>query len=75
MDGDKTNGEKLSGIMNSSSSAAINLKTQSGQFITIARAEISSMETSETSAMPVGLESSLSKEQMASLLAFITKKE
>jgi len=71
----KTNGEKLSGIMNSSSSAAINLKTQSGQFITIARAEISSMETSETSAMPVGLESSLSKEQMASLLAFITKKE
>lgn len=71
----KTNGEKVSGIMNSSSSTAINLKMTGGGFVTVSRADIKSMETSETSAMPVGLESSVSKEQMANLLAFITRRE
>jgi len=32
------------------------------------------METAEASAMPVALETSLSKEQMANLLTFITEK-
>jgi hypothetical protein len=46
-----------------------------GQRITISRADIKMMETADASAMPVGLEASISKEQMANLLAFLTAKE
>ena len=71
----KKNGEKLSGIMSSETSATITLNQLGGQHITIPRADIKMMETAEASAMPVGLEASVSKEQMANLLAFLRNKE
>jgi putative membrane-bound dehydrogenase-like protein len=71
----KRNGEKFSGIMSSETSGSITLTQLGGQRITISRADIKMMETADASAMPVGLEASVSKEQMASLLAFLTNKE
>ncbi|MEP6949164.1 MAG: PVC-type heme-binding CxxCH protein [Ginsengibacter sp.] len=71
----KKNGESLSGIMSSQTSATVTLTQLGGEHTTISRADIKMMETSESSAMPVGLERSVSKEQMANLLAFITNKE
>lgn len=71
----KDDGTKVSGIMRSQTPMAITLNQLGGQMVSIARVDIKSMETSETTAMPVGLESSISKEQMANLLAFLTKKE
>lgn len=67
----KKNGERLSGIMSSETSAAITLNQLGGQHITISRADIKMMETAEASAMPVGLEASVSVKEMADLLAFI----
>ena len=67
----KKNGEKLSGIMSSETSAAITLNQLGGQHITISRADIKMMETAEASAMPVGLEASVSVKEMADLLAFL----
>ncbi len=69
----KRNGEKFSGIMSSETSGTITLTELGGQRITISRAAIKMMETADASAMPVGLEASISKEQMANLLAFLTK--
>lgn len=69
----KRNGEKFSGIMSSETPGAITLTQLGGQRITISRAGIKMMETADASAMPVGLEASISKEQMANLLAFLTK--
>ena len=42
-----------------------------GQQTTIARNDIKTMEASETSAMPSGLESAISIKEMADLLAFL----
>jgi putative heme-binding domain-containing protein len=61
--------------MSSETSGSITLTQLGGQRITISRADIKMMETADASAMPVGLEASVSKEQMASLLAFLTNKE
>lgn len=71
----KRNGEKLSGVMSSQTPGAITLTQLDGQRNTISRADIKMMETADASAMPVGLERSISKEQMANLLAFLTHKE
>jgi putative heme-binding domain-containing protein len=59
--------------MSSETSGTITLTQLGGQHITISRAGIKMMETVDASAMPVGLETSISKEQMADLLAFLTK--
>lgn len=66
----KKNGEKLSGIIASETPAAITLHNIGAQEI-IARAEIKTLEVSETSAMPVGLEASISVKEMAAILAFL----
>jgi len=71
----KKSGEKFSGIMSSETPGSITLTQLDGQRITIARADIKMMQTADASAMPVGLEASISKEQMANLLAFLTNKE
>ena len=68
----KKNGERVGGIMSSETSTAITLNQLDGQKITVARADIKLMETARASAMPVGLEGAVSKEQMADLLAFLT---
>jgi putative membrane-bound dehydrogenase-like protein len=68
---EKKNGEKQSGIVSSETSAAITLNKIGGQKIIIARNDIKTMESSQTSAMPVGLEASVSEKEMADLLAFL----
>jgi len=70
----KKNGEKLSGIISSETSSSITLNQLGGRSITISRTDIKTMETAEASAMPVGLETSISKEQMADLLAFLQQR-
>ncbi len=67
----KTNGEKISGIKSGETSAAVTLKNLNTIEITIARADIKLMEASEVSAMPVGLEASISIEDMTNLLTFL----
>jgi putative heme-binding domain-containing protein len=67
----KKNGEKLSGIIASETSAAIMLHNIGGQQTVIPRSDIKTMEASATSAMPVGLEKSVSTKEMSDLLAFL----
>jgi putative heme-binding domain-containing protein len=67
-------GSRWTGILQAETPAAITLMQAGGQPITISRSTIKDMATSGVSAMPVGLESSLTKEQMGHLLAFITGK-
>ena len=67
----KTNGEKITGIKSAETSSSISLKQLNSPLVTVARNDIKFMEASETSAMPVGLESALSINDMAHLLAFL----
>lgn len=67
----KKNGEKISGIIAAQTPQTVTLNNAGGIQNIIARSEIQSMETSETSAMPVGLEASINPQQMADLLAFL----
>ncbi len=67
----KKNGEKISGIIASQTPASVTLNNIGGTQTTIARNDIKQMETSPTSAMPVGLEASVSVQQMSDLLAFL----
>ncbi|MEO8710772.1 MAG: PVC-type heme-binding CxxCH protein [Parafilimonas sp.] len=67
----KKNSEKISGIIASQTPASVTLNNVGGTQITIARSDIKLMETSPTSAMPVGLEGPISVQQMADLLAFL----
>ncbi len=69
----RKNGEKISGIIASQTPVSITLNNVGGVQTTIARSDIKQMEISTTSAMPVGLESSISVQQMADLLAFLKK--
>jgi len=67
----KKNGDKLSGLMSSETSTAVTLKDATGKETIISRADIKSMEASDISVMPVGLEASVSVNEMADLLAFL----
>lgn len=69
------NGEQLSGIIHSETSNAITVNLLGGRQVIISRADINNLETAETSAMPEGLETSISKQEMADLLAFLTGRE
>ena len=67
----KKNDEKLSGIIASETPVAITLHNIGAQEIIVSRSDIKTLEASETSAMPVGLEASLSMKEMADILAFL----
>ncbi|MDP4251489.1 MAG: dehydrogenase [Bacteroidota bacterium] len=67
----KKNDEKTNGIIASQTPASITLNHIGGSQSTIDRSAIKTMETSPASAMPVGLESSISPQQMADLLALL----
>jgi putative heme-binding domain-containing protein len=67
----KKNGEKLNGIIASESPTTVTLHNIGAQEIIILRRDIKTMEASETSAMPPGLETSVSAKEMADLLAFL----
>jgi putative membrane-bound dehydrogenase-like protein len=67
----KTNGQKISGIISSQTPSTITLKSMGGQTTVLPRTDYRLIETSTSSAMPVGLETSISEQQMADLIAFI----
>lgn len=67
----KKTGEKFNGILASETPTTLTFHSLSGDEFSIARNEIKTMESSETSSMPVGLEKSLSVKNMADLLAFL----
>ncbi len=68
---EKTNGEKLSGIIASETSSAIVLHNAAAEEIIIPRREIKKMQATETSAMPAGLEATFSIKEMADILAYL----
>jgi putative heme-binding domain-containing protein len=65
------NGEVKQGIISAETSAAVTLKVPGGAKTVIAREDIQSLKALDMSAMPVGLESQISKQQMADLLSFL----
>jgi len=67
----KTNGESLSGIIGSETPASITLHDISAQEIIVPRSEIKSIQAAETSAMPAGMDATLSIKEMADILAFL----
>jgi putative membrane-bound dehydrogenase-like protein len=69
----RTNGEELTGIISSETSATLTIRFPNGEDVTIPRSELSSIEAMENSAMPVGLENSVSVEDMADLLAYLKR--
>lgn len=69
------NGETIRGIIQEETPNSITLSDLAGKITTIARAEIQSLNASPQSAMPVGLESAMSHQDMADLLAFLKGEE
>jgi len=67
----KKNGEKLEGIILSETSNSITLRSLNRKESVVSRSDIKTMEASGTSAMPIGLESSVSVKEMADILAFL----
>jgi putative heme-binding domain-containing protein len=67
----KKNGEKLNGIIAAETPTTITLSNIGASHMIISRGEIKTMESSETSAMPTGLEASVSIKEMRDLLAFL----
>ncbi len=66
-------GETAVGILSEESLNSVTLTTIGGENISIPRTEILSMESSAQSLMPDGLESELSHQEMADLIAFLTQ--
>jgi putative heme-binding domain-containing protein len=61
----------LQGVIASETAAAIKLRNVGGVEKTIKRSDIKSLKTLNISAMPAGLEKSISRQEMADLLAFL----
>lgn len=66
------NGQIFSGLIASETSSTLELKIAGGHSEMISRNQLSKLETSGQSLMPVGLEGILSKTDMADLIAFLT---
>jgi putative membrane-bound dehydrogenase-like protein len=64
-------GRVLSGILETENTTSVVLKMPGGISETVARADISSIKSLDTSLMPVGLEAGITVPQMADLLAFL----
>lgn len=65
------NGETAQGVISAETPTAITLSNVDGQAKNIARQDIESLKALGISAMPVGLEEKISKQQMADLLVFL----
>ena len=65
------NGNSAAGVVDSETATSITLRDPAGARTTLQRTDIIRMEASEVSAMPEGLEKSISVAEMADLLAFI----
>jgi len=68
---ERTNGEALTGIISSETSTTLTVRFASGHERTVPRNEITKLEAIEISAMPRGLENTVSQQEMADLMAFI----
>jgi putative heme-binding domain-containing protein len=67
----KKNSEKLNGIIASETPNAITINDLGAREMLLLRSDIKTMEASATSAMPVGLEASISVKDMADIIAFL----
>ncbi|GAA4394377.1 hypothetical protein GCM10023187_00080 [Nibrella viscosa] len=65
------NGKQTAGIIANETATAVTLRLAGGSETVIARSDIAGIDKAQTSAMPVGLEASISVAQMADLLAYI----
>jgi putative heme-binding domain-containing protein len=65
------NGKVSAGIIGRETAGTITLHTPGGPEVTISRAEIESLRSSNVSVMPAGLEKQIDEGQMADLLAFL----
>jgi putative membrane-bound dehydrogenase-like protein len=65
------NGTSMQGIISVETPNAITLTSEGGVKNTIARTNIKSLKTMGVSAMPVGFENKIDKQQMADILAFL----
>ncbi|HRP55178.1 PVC-type heme-binding CxxCH protein [Agriterribacter sp.] len=70
-----SNGESVQGIISAETPTAITVNDANGQVRNIARQDIESLKALGISAMPVGLEEKISKQQMADLIAFLKQGE
>ena len=68
-----SNGKIIEGIISTETPAAITLSNTEGEITNIARQDITSLTALRMSAMPMGFEKKISKQQMADLLAFLHK--
>jgi putative membrane-bound dehydrogenase-like protein len=68
-----TNGQTAEGIIAAKTGTTLTLRQLGGQERVIARADVKTLEASKTSAMPDGLEKSISVAEMADLLAYLKK--
>ena len=66
-------GQSLQGIISSETPAAISIRNAGMPEKTISRLDIKSLTTLNISGMPAGLEKNISPQQMADLIAFLTK--
>ena len=67
------NGQTAEGIIAAKTGTTLTLRQLGGQEQVIARADVQHLEASKTSAMPDGLEKSISVAEMADLLAYLKK--
>jgi putative membrane-bound dehydrogenase-like protein len=67
------NGQTAEGIIAAKTGTTLTLRQLGGQEQVIARADVKNLEASKTSAMPDGLEKSISVAEMADLLAYLKK--
>jgi putative heme-binding domain-containing protein len=69
------NGEKVQGVIAAETPSAITLRNNGQLDRTINRQEIQSIQSTNSSAMPAGLEKNISKQEMADLLAFLRRNQ
>jgi len=69
------NGETVQGIISNETPTAVTVSDANFKTTNIARQDIKSLKALGISAMPVGLEEKISKQQMADLLAFLKQGE
>ncbi|AQG81774.1 PVC-type heme-binding CxxCH protein [Spirosoma montaniterrae] len=68
------NGQVVSGILARETSTTLTLRGPGGTETVVSRTDVSRLDKSKQSAMPVGLEAQISLQQMADLLAYIRGK-
>ena len=70
-----SNGKIIEGIISTETPTAITVSNTEGEVTNIARQDISSLTALRMSAMPMGFEKKINKQQMADLLAFLHQGE